>query len=79
MKTQLSDTIANSYKSRLFSTKVEKARNPLTNNGNNVLPKTPMPWILPLDIPVPELPSQMMKWPDCAKRANVSNASAKDT
>jgi hypothetical protein len=34
-------------------------RNLLANSGNNVLPKTPMPWILPLDVPVPGLPSQM--------------------
>jgi hypothetical protein len=58
MKMQQSGTIENSYKSKLFSTKVEKAGNPLANNGNSDLPKTPMPWILPLDIPVPGLPSQ---------------------
>jgi hypothetical protein len=42
-----------------FLTKAEKARDLLANSGNNNnLPKTPMPWILPLDVPVPGLPSQ---------------------
>jgi hypothetical protein len=44
-----------------FFNKNGKSRNPLTNNGNSDLSKTPMPWILPLDVPVPGLPLPMMK------------------
>jgi hypothetical protein len=51
----------------------------LNSSGNNVLPKTTMPWTLPLDVSVPGLPCQKTRWPSCAERANASNASAKDT
>jgi hypothetical protein len=76
---QPSDTITSFCKFKLFSTKVEKAENQLASNGNSDLPKTPMPWILPLDVPVPGLPSQTTNWADCAKKESVSNANAKAT
>ena len=47
---------------------------PQNNSGNKGLQKTQMPWILPLDIPMPGLPSQTMKGLHCARRGSVSSA-----
>src|ERR1700677_2594684 len=37
---------------------------PIKTSGVKVLPKTTMPWILPLDVPVPGVPSQTMNGPN---------------
>ena len=82
---ELSVSMANTWPTNLIlgekgaSIQETPINDPPSSNGNKVLQKTRMPWILPLDVPVPGLPWLTTKELPLDRKGGVSNVAKRDT